>query len=279
MKKRWLIITLVSLLAVACGRQQAEPPVETASPIQVILVSTDFGVGEPRVSFALFDGDDAAENVASVELQVQDLDTAEAIWSGTAVNYSDYTIPYWIFRPTIAEAGFWAVATQLTMDDGTVHTPGFVIEVLDETESLPIGNDAPASETKTVFSEPDLTKLSSGNETNPDLYQMTVAEALETGKPTIVGFITPGLCQTRWCGPTLDSVEEVQQTIGDEANFIHVEVFDDFQELTLVPAMGEWGLLTEPWIFLVDENGRIAEKLGGPVSPRELQEALEPLLP
>ena len=33
-------------------------------------VSTDFAVGTPRVSFALFDGEVAAENVASVELQL-----------------------------------------------------------------------------------------------------------------------------------------------------------------------------------------------------------------
>lgn len=281
MKKRWLLFfTLISLLAVACGRQQAGLPVESeaVSPIQVILISTDFGVGEPRISFALFDGNDAAQNVAQVEIEVQDLDDQTVAWRGTAVNYSDYSIPYWVFYPTIAEPGFWAVATRLTLDDGTVYTPGFVVEILEETASLPLNSDAPPSQNKTIHSEPDLTKLSSGGEPNPALYQMTVAEALETERPTVVGFITPGLCQTRWCGPTLESVAALQNEMGDVANFIHVEVYDDFQELTLVPEMAEWGLLTEPWIFVLDENGRIVAKLGGPVSPRELQEVLDPLL-
>lgn len=36
---------------------------------------------------------------------------------------------------------------------------------------------------------------------------------------------------------------------GDAANFIHIEVYQDFQTLTCVPEMAEWGLSTEPWIL------------------------------
>jgi hypothetical protein len=107
---------------------------------------------------------------------------------------------------------------------------------------------------------------------------MTVAEAIDSGKPTVVGFLTPGLCQTKWCAPVLGSVEAVRAQTGDAANFIHIEVYDDFQKLTLVPQMAEWGLETEPWVFVLDANGDVAAKFSGPLSPRELQEALAPLL-
>jgi hypothetical protein len=64
---------------------------------------------------------------------------------------------------------------------------------------------------------------------------MTVAEAMENGRPTVVGFITPGLCQTQWCAPVLESVEAVRDNVGDAAaNFIHIEVYEDFQNLTVV---------------------------------------------
>jgi thiol-disulfide isomerase/thioredoxin len=107
---------------------------------------------------------------------------------------------------------------------------------------------------------------------------MTVAEAIASGRPTVVGFITPGLCQTRWCAPVLDSVEAVGAEVGEQANFIHVEVYEDFQELTVVDEMAEWGLTTEPWVFVLDEDGRVVARFNGPLSARELKAALTPLL-
>lgn len=271
---------LVLLLAACGGRQQeVEEAMATLSPIQVVLVSTDFGVGQPRVSFALFDGEQVAQNVAGVALEVVPLDGGEVVWKGTAVAYSDYLIPYWVFYPELPTAGYWGVKALLTMADGTTYAPGFVMETVAETAAPPIGAVAPPSENKTVLTEPDLSKLSSGAEVNPALYQMTVAEAVQTGRPTVVGFVTPGFCQTRWCGPTLESVEAVQKTVGSEAaNFIHIEVYDDFQALTLAAPMVEWGLTTEPWVFVLDKDGRIVARLSGPLSPTELQEQLAPLL-
>lgn len=268
------------LLLAACSRQQeVDEAMATLSPLQVVLVSADFEVGQPRVSFALFDGTEVAQNVAAVALQVVPLDGGDVVWEGTAVSYSDYLIPYWVFYPELPSAGYWGVTAQLTLTDGTTYSPGFVMEALAATAGPLRGAMAPLSENKTVFSEPDLSKLSSGSEVNPALYQMTVAEAVTTGRPTVVGFTTPGLCQTRWCGPTLESVEAVRDVVGDEAaNFIHIEVYDDFQELTLAAPMVEWGLTTEPWLFVLDADGRIVARLSGPVSPRELQEQLAPLL-
>ena len=154
----------------------------------------------------------------------------------------------------------------------------FVVEVREESAAPAIGDPAPASQNRTLKTEPDLQKLSSGNDPNPALYQMTVAEAMASGRPTVVGFITPGLCQTRWCAPVLDSVEAVGADVGEQANFIHVEVYEDFQELTVVDEMAEWGLTTEPWVFVLDEDGRVVARFNGPLSARELKAALTPLL-
>jgi hypothetical protein len=171
------------------------------------------------------------------------------------------------------------MVADITAADGTTSRANFVVEVLPESSSPAVGDPAPASENRTLASEPNILKLSSGNDPNPALYQMTIAEAIKSEKPTVVGFLTPGLCQTRWCAPVLDSVEAVRDRVGDEAvNFIHVEVYEDFQALTLVKEMAEWGLETEPWVFVLDNDGRVAAKLSGPLSPRELEEALQPLL-
>jgi hypothetical protein len=42
--------------------------------------------------------------------------------------------------------------------------------------------------------------------------------------------------------------------------------------------MSEWGIDTEPWVFVLDENGRVAAKFNGPLSPQELTAALNTVL-
>lgn len=66
---------------------------------------------------------------------------------------------------------------------------------------------------------------------------------------------------------------------GKQANFIHLEVYKEFQPLTLSDEMGEWGLTTKPWTFVLNDKGEVTARLGGPVSPKELTDALAPLLP
>lgn len=281
----FLIFLVVCLLLSACGGSvgRAEPT-PAASTLQVVLVSDDFAVGRPRVSFALFDGAEAAAEVQAVELNVVPLDEemsateATAVWSGTATSYSDYEIPYWVFYPELDAPGFWGVVADITDDEGNISRANFVVELLPATLSPAIGDAAPPSQNRTLETEPDIHKLSSGNDPDPALYQMTVAEAVTTGKPTVVGFVTPGFCQTQWCTPVLESVEAVREEVDDAANFIHIEVYGDFQELTPVKEMEEWGLDSEPWVFVLDGDGRVAAKFSGPLSPRELQTALEPLL-
>ena len=77
----------------------------------------------------------------------------------------------------------------------------------------------------------------------------------------------------------LNSVATVRDAVGDAANFIHIEVYKEFNpELVLADEMAEWGFATEPWTYVLDNEGKVAARFGGPVSPRELTAALEVLL-
>ena len=76
---------------------------------------------------------------------------------------------------------------------------------------------------------------------------------------------------------TVDVVSRVRkQTSDPDVRFIHVEVFKGND-----PARGynrwmhQWGLQSEPWVFLVGRDGRIKAKFEGPVSVRELRAAVE----
>lgn len=269
---------LVLIVGLVACRQSQPAIVESTSPIQMVLVSSDFAVGQPRVAFALRDGPQAATGVQSVALTAVLID-GETTWSGTATPYDDYEIPYWVAYPELPTAGFWGFTAQLTMADNSAVEATFIIDVKANSLSPVIGAAAPASQNRTLASEPDINKLSSGQNPNSALYQLTVAEAITSGKPTVVAFVTPGLCESEWCLPVLNSVEEVRANVGQASQFIHIEVYEDFEKLTRVKEMREWGLETEPWVFVLDENGRIAAKFSGPLSPRELSNALIPLLP
>ena len=255
-----------------------------ASALQIVLVSADFAVGEPRISFAVFDGDKAAADIASIRVSAvelgEDMAATDAVpsWSGEATGYTDYEMPYWVFYPQLGSPGYWGMVAEITQDDGTTSRADFLVQVQPASKSPAIGAAAPASENRTLATEPDISLLSSANDPDPALYQLTVAEAITTGRPTVVGFLTPAFCQTKWCAPVLNSLMAARAETGDAVNYIHIEVYDDFQKLTVVKEMAEWGLDTEPWVFVLDTDGKVVARFSGPLSPTELLASLEPLL-
>jgi hypothetical protein len=115
------------------------------------------------------------------------------------------------------------------------------------------------------------------------MHQMTIADAVTSGRPTLIVFATPAFCVTRVCGPTKQMVDQLYPQYKDEVNFIHVEPYEleparSGEGLIPVPAVGEWGLPTEPWAFIIDKEGNVAAKFEGIVAPSELEEALQNVL-
>jgi hypothetical protein len=252
--------------------------------LQIILTSADFAVGEPRVSFAVFDGEAAATGITGVRLSAvplgDDPNAADqpAAWSGAATGYTDYVVPYWVFYPELDSSGYWGIVAEIERAGEAPVQADFVIEVKPAADAPAIGETAPLSHNRTLATEPDVSRLSSANDPDPALHQLTVAQAVADGRPAVVGFLTPAFCRTEWCAPVLDTLKAARAETGDAANFIHIEVYDDFQKLTTVPEMSEWGLETEPWVFVIDGDGRVAARFSGPLSPEELLAALRPLL-
>ena len=46
-------------------------------------------------------------------------------------------------------------------------------------------------------------------------------------EPIILLFATPQFCESRVCGPVVDVAEQVKQEYGDEAAFIHKEIWKE----------------------------------------------------
>ena len=180
--------------------------------------------------------------------------------------------------------GPWEAHLQVSPADGSGPFPiTYPFTVFPQPLTPRLGEPAPASRNRTTRDVQDLTELSTRIPPIAEMHQVSVAEALDRGRPFVVVFSTPAFCQSRLCGPILDVVATLLPTYGDKVDFIHIEPYDlellrtqgQFQSS---PAALEWGLLTEPWVFVVDTQGRLAAKFEGIFVPEELEQALQPLL-
>jgi hypothetical protein len=94
-------------------------------------------------------------------------------------------------------------------------------------------------------------------------------------KPVMLIFATPALCQSRVCGPVVDIAEQVKAGYDGDAEFIHMEIYNEneppkgFREQVV-----KWNLPTEPWVFTIDRTGKVAASIEGAFSARELEAAL-----
>lgn len=95
-------------------------------------------------------------------------------------------------------------------------------------------------------------------------------------KPVALLFATPQLCSSRLCGPVTDIAAELQSKYGDRMTFIHNEVFvDNDAKKTYRPQLKAFGLLTEPWLFVMDRTGRVAARLEGAFGFDEFEAAIK----
>lgn len=115
------------------------------------------------------------------------------------------------------------------------------------------------------------------------MHRVTLAEALGAGRPVAFIVATPAFCHSRTCGPNLEELISVQAEVGNEATFVHAEVYADDRPETIEkqvtsPTFREWGLVSEPWLFLIDRSGTIASRFEGPLTADVIRSALAPLL-
>ncbi len=269
----------------ACASATPAPATSTAiasgpSALSLAVAANDFAVGQPRVPFVLFRGAEPVADAVAIELTAFDLANGTPVpgWTGAAVAYNDYAVPYWVVYPDLPHSGYWGLGAVVTLADGTQSPAQFTIEVMADPSAPAIGEMPPATANRTLDTEPDIAALTSDPQPEPELYRQTVADALASGLPSVVTLATPGFCESRLCAPVVDSLKALRPEYAGRANFIHIEIYESFNPLIYGPEMDEWGLPSEPWTFVLDAEGVVAARLAGPVSPEELRAALAAVL-
>ncbi len=286
-----LAAACLTALVPACSETGSTPsptPAPAVEQLTPILGTTVLRTGAQRVAFLLesatalvtaqeasvtttfLDGDASGETVIAVF----------SLWPyGTRGSY--------VTELTFPVPGRWRLDIEVD-DQSIVGEATLDVDVAETSSVRDIGQIALFSDTKTLDSvEGDLSKLTSDYEPDPELYRLSIAESVFTGRPTVVAFASPAFCTTPTCGPQVATLSELRLLAPDAADYIHVEIYDNPHEIqgdlsrgVLAPVLADWGIdqvphyRNESWTFIIDATGRIRSRFEGYVTLAELEQAL-----
>ena len=264
-------------------------PVAIQEPLTVVVAATDLAVGRNRFAFGVLD---AEGPVRTSEVRVTfyhvDGDPSKPAGQDMArfVRWPSSKAGVYVVQAQFPAPGRWGVVVETPKVEGETPTfgqSGFIVKA--ESSAPALGEVPPPILNRTAADVSNLAELTSALEPDPDLYRMTVADALKSGRPSLIAFATPLFCSTATCGPQLQVLSALNERHAGKVNFIHIEVYEnphemkeDFSAGRVSPHMDQWGLLTEPFTFVLDAGGRVASKFEGFATEEELEAALAEVL-
>ncbi len=177
--------------------------------------------------------------------------------------------------------GRWQMLAMIRNEDGSFEYSAAPPADVGRPNDIPdIGDPVPGVHTPTADDVGgDLSEIDT-RQPPDDMHDTDFADVV--GKePVVLLFATPALCQSRVCGPVVDIAEEVKNQRPDDAAFIHMEIYNDNQPDANEPdnnarsQVTDFGLMSEPWLFVIDSDGKVSTRIEGAFSADELNEALE----
>ena len=206
---------------------------------------------------------------------IESLVTKPAFRAQTTTSDPDAASVVYTTELDFSSDGEWQIAALIKQGDETVGAllPSAAVGEFDGVPRT--GQKAPRIHTPTlddVAGDPEkvTTRIPPDTQNSVDY-----ADAL--GKePIILLFATPQFCQSRVCGPVVDVAEQVKEERGDDAAFIHMEIFNDNDPGKGVrPQVRAFSLPSEPWLFAIDRQGVIQAEIEGAFGAERLTRAVE----
>lgn len=310
---------LALLMLAACGSGSPDAGAPTAAEGDQLapqIASYDLAVGSQRFMVGLLSRDTELVGGGEVTFKFAYLGTREEETSGEVV--AEATASYLAIpaeggepdpeipdQPTILSgtrgngvyatdasfdrAGYWGVLVEADVEGRGTWTGRSTFEVFDRHRFPWVGEEAPRSENLTMASGDaprsaiDSRARGGAEVPDPELHQLTVAESIASGKPTLLVVSTPTYCVSRFCGPITNMIQRLAGEYSDRVNFIHTEVWRDFEAREVNRAAADWVLrddsILEPWVFLIGADGKIAARWDNVATRAEIEPALTALAP
>ena len=191
---------------------------------------------------------------------------------------------------TFDQPGTWRLDVSVD-DEGVRRTAVIDLSVSEDSPVPGIGEKPPLSQTKTLGQISGVEQLTTDYNADEELYRLSVAQVIESPRPGVVVFASPAFCTSPTCGPQVDTVKELKATYQDQADFVHVEIYDlpdeiqgDLSKAQTVDAVEEWGFTSLPhwfnesWVFILDDQGIVRQRFEGFATLAELEAALQEVL-
>ena len=298
------LLALVSALAMACNSSGGTAATGVATPSVAAsttagsapfipqLVSSETIVGTNRFLFGIDDAS-GTKSIGTPDIKVQvgfqSAGPPAATIQPTAARFI-WAIPdergLYSAEVTFPTAGDWTAVFRASGAGLPAADVSLQFEVQQKGHAIPIGGNAPSVATPTAATMADVAKIATDPTPDPSFYSTSEDAALAKHEPFVLVFATPAFCVSKQCGPTLDGIKAVAKTEPGML-FINVEpyklqytgtqlqpVLDATNQLQEVAAAAAFGIVSEPWTFVVDGKGIVRGSFEAVVSPEELKAAI-----
>jgi hypothetical protein len=173
------------------------------------------------------------------------------------------------------KAGQWAVLVATRSGGRLVGAPTQVNVFSKRADKIPdIGEKAPKVDTDTLESMKGDRALLDTRQPPSDMHD-NFADVVGK-KPVALLFSTPQLGESRVCGPVTDVALQLRAKYGDKMTFIHQEVFkNNKRDEGLRDPLQAFNLQSEPWLFVIDKNGKVTARLEGSFGVEAFEDAVK----
>ncbi|MGH2957793.1 MAG: hypothetical protein ACRDL6_12470, partial [Solirubrobacterales bacterium] len=205
--------------------------------------------------------------------RIEDLTTEPAFRAETTASDPDAAQVAYVTEIPLERPGPWTFGALIK--EGDTYTGSLLATPSKVGQFTPpgAGDPAPRTSTPTAADVADISEIDT-REPADTMHDVDLAEVLGK-RPVVLLFATPALCQSRVCGPVVDAAEQVKRQFGDRVAFIHQEVYVDNEiNKGVRPQMEAYDLPSEPWLFVIDRDGRVSSAIEGPYSVGELEDAV-----
>ena len=288
-------VTISTLLMTMCSQPNpvsseiTEPAPDPITKIRIVPAVSDIAVGRNRFAFGILENSSPIrfkEQIHVSFIYLEATDSRHHIGkTASFVEWPSGAAGVYVTEIEFNEPGKWGITFNITENGKVVDIISNSFSVKQESDSISIAQLAPHSRNKTLDEVSGLEEITTAVTPDPDLYKISIKDAVTSKRPTLVSFATPRFCQTATCGPQVKEISSLQDRYGAEANFIHVEVYENPAEIEgdisigrISPILNEWGLKNEPFTFVLDKNGIVHSKFEGFAPIKELETAIKAVL-
>ena len=252
---------------------------------QAILATTDIAEGSNRFAFVLTSSQGFVMT-GPVYVSIFELDSPlkKGTYKANSVEWPVQNRNMYVANLIAISKGKWNAVIEFPHNQGNqrVEIP---FRVRDKPIAPGVGEFAPVVNSKTLDDVDDMSELSTGTIEQLELYRRSIAEVLQSDRPSVISFSSPAFCRNEVCGPQVQVIAELYDKKNGSVFFVHSDVYDNPKEIKgnldvgrFSKAFLAWNLPTFQWTFIVGCDGRVLKRFQGFVGFEELANELDKLL-